>query len=255
MGVTYHGAGGMFADISAVHPKSWHTVRKAGGVSMKGTRISSHLTPLSLLLATLLAFAPGVSAGNSPLVLDLTSGGFATEPLASAVAGWEFHLSAPLTIGAVGLWDEGNSPLSISHDVGLWMSDGTPILVTTVSNGSLPVASASPNGQWLFTPITPVTLLPGDYVLAAVWGDPVGGADLFRLNANAVDQYISYTGSCVATELPTSTLVFPGCGPATLSNASFFGPNLAVVPEPGSIAIFAIGLLAVSDHLRRRFRL
>jgi hypothetical protein len=221
---------------------------------MKRIRISSHLTRYSLLLTALFAFSQMASATNSPLVLDLTGGGFATEPLSNAVAGWEFHLSAPLTIGAAGLWDEGDLPLSISHDVGLWMSDGTSIVVATVDNSSLAVASASPNGQWLFTPITPITLQPGDYVLAAVWGGPVGGADPFRLFSNAVDQYVSYTGSCVATPLATATLVFPDCGPATLQSASFFGPDLAVVvPEPDSIAMFAFGLFAVSAHLRRRF--
>lgn len=221
---------------------------------MKRIQISSHLTRYSLLLIALFALAQMASATNSPLVLDLTGGGFATEPLSNAVAGWEFHISAPLTIGALGLWDEGDLPLSISHDVGLWMSDGTSILVATVDNSSFAVASASPNGQWLFTPITPITLRPGDYVLAAVWGGPDGGADPFRLNAKAVDQYISYTGSCVATQLATATLVFPDCGPATLQNASFFGPDLAVVvPEPDSIATFASGLLAVGIHRRRRF--
>jgi hypothetical protein len=222
---------------------------------MKQLRISSHLTIYSWLLAVLFAFVQMASATNSPLVLDLTGGGFATEPLSNAVAGWEFHLSSPLTIGAVGLWDEGDLPLSIAHDVGLWMSDGTSVLVATVDNSSFAVASASPDGQWLFTPIAPITLQPGDYVLAAVWGGPVGGADPFRLNANAVDQYISYTGSCVASQLANATLVFPDCGPATLQNASFFGPDLAVVvPEPDSVAIFAVGLLAVSGHLRRRLR-
>ena len=62
---------------------------------MKQLRISSHLTRYSWLLAVLFAFAQMASATNSPLVLDLTGGGFATEPLSNAVAGWEFHLSSP----------------------------------------------------------------------------------------------------------------------------------------------------------------
>jgi len=120
------------------------------------------------------------------------------------------------------------------------MSDGTPIVVATVNSSSVAVASASPNGQWLFTTITPIDLQPGDYVLAAVWSGPVGGADPFRLNANAVDQYIRYTGSRVATQLVTATLVFPNCGPAPLESASFFGPDLAgAAPGPKSLATFA----------------
>ena len=194
---------------------------------MKPVRVSFHLTKYRVLLGVLLAFSSLTFASSFTPVLDLTGGGFATEPLSNAVGGWEFHISAPLTISAVGLWDEGQLPLDIAHDVGLWKSDATPILVATVDNGSLPVASASPDGQWLFTPISPVTLQPGDYVIAAVWGGPLGGADPFRLNANAVDPYVTYTGACVATQLATATLVFPDCGPASLQSASYFGPNLA----------------------------
>src|SRR2546430_494142 len=85
-------------------------------------------------------------------VLDITSGGTADVPLANAVAGWSFHLANPLTISALGLWDEGGRPLSINHEVGLWTTGQALLVSSTVSNTSIPVASASPNGRWLFTP-------------------------------------------------------------------------------------------------------
>jgi len=128
---------------------------ESGGVSMKRIRISSHLTRYSLLLIALFALAQMASATNSPLVLDLTGGGFATEPLSNAVAGWEFHLSAPLTIGAVGLWDEGDLPLSISHDVGLWLSDGTSILVATTITAAWRSSPLRPTGNGSSLPSHP----------------------------------------------------------------------------------------------------
>jgi hypothetical protein len=153
---------------------------KKVGDSMKRVRISSHLTRYSWIFAALLTLTQVPSATNLPLVLDLTAGGSTAEPLSNAVAGWEFHINTPLTIEAVGLWDEGDSPLGIAHGVGLWMSDGISIFVATVDNNSMPVRSAPPGGQWPLGFITPATLQPGDYVLAAVWGGYDGGAEPFR---------------------------------------------------------------------------
>ena len=71
-----------------------------------------------ILGTSLLLFAqvvPSAYAGNIVPLLDLIGGGMAVVPLADAVGGWSFHIDHPLTIGAVGLWDEGKLPLSISH--------------------------------------------------------------------------------------------------------------------------------------------
>ena len=138
------------------------------------------------ILLTLLALSSVAFASFQP-VLDLTGGGFATEPLSPSVAGWEFHLDQPLMIGGVGIWDEGKQPLNITHEVGLYTAAQALLLdVFLDNNNTTAVGSASPDGQWLFTSIQPMVLQPGDYVLAATWGDPIDNADPFRLQANAV---------------------------------------------------------------------
>ena len=216
---------------------------------MKALRGSS--LRLTLLIA-ILALSPLAFASFQP-VLDLNGGGFATEPLSPSVAGWEFHLDQPLMIGGVGIWDEGKQPLNITHEVGLYTSGQALLLdVFLDNNNTTAVGSASPDGQWLFTSIAPLVLQPGDYVLAATWGDPVDNADPFRLQANAVDPFVTYTGACSKTQLPGLQLVFPDCSPAPLNNAGFFGPNLAVIPEPTSIALVGAGLLFIGRKLRRR---
>jgi hypothetical protein len=114
---------------------------------MERIRISSHLTKYGWLLTALFAFSQMASATNSPPVLDLTGDLQPSHYQRCRRLG----VSPQRTLNhrGVGLWDEGDSPLSIAHDVGLWMSDGTPIVVATVNNSNVAVASASPNGSSL----------------------------------------------------------------------------------------------------------
>ena len=218
---------------------------------MARDRICSHLS--GLLIVVMLAFAPAAFANIQP-ILDLTGEGVAGVPLAPEVAGWEFQVDTPITIGAVGIWDEKKRPLNIAHEVGLYTSSQSLLLDVFVNNNnSTPVGSASPDGQWLFTSITPLLLQPGDYVLVATWGDPIDNADPFRLQANAVTSFVTYTGMCSKTGLDSLHLVFPDCAGAPLDNASFFGPDLAIIPEPASITLLGFGALALFRGVRRRF--
>jgi hypothetical protein len=207
-----------------------------------------------ILLAAFLVACSYVSlASELKPVLDIASEGSAHVPLADAVAGWQFHLDRPLTIAAVGLWDEGSQPLEIAHQVGLWKADQTFLFSVFVDNSSLPVASASADGQWLFSEITPLTLLPGDYVMAAVWGDSIIGADPFRFGAVAVAPLVAYTGPCDAFLLPSPDLVFPDCHSGILDAAGYFGPNLAVVvPEPNCLAILGTAVVGLFAVVRRK---
>src|SRR5437762_746801 len=67
-----------------------------------------------MAIASMFLLLPVSSWGGLVPVLDITSGGTADIPLADAVAGWSFHLANPLTISALGIWDEGGRSLSIN---------------------------------------------------------------------------------------------------------------------------------------------
>jgi hypothetical protein len=204
-------------------------------------------------IAAVLLLVPISSWGGLIPVLDITAGGTTAVPLADAVGGWSFHIASPLTISALGLWDEGGRPLSIDHQIGLWTITQALLVSAIVTNASTPVASASPNGRWLFTPIDPIQLQPGDYVLGAVWGDPIIGADPFRQGTVSQTSFgAEFTGARIATLLPAPVLVFP-FGTIASSGDGLFGPNLAVnTPEPGAGFLALSGLVACLGIRRPR---
>jgi hypothetical protein len=217
---------------------------------------SCKIPPAAFLYAlVLLTLPPIAEADHLDPVLDISGTGRGTVPLADAVGGWQFHLSSPLKVSAIGLWDENSAPLSIAHDVGLWTIGQTMLAEATVDNSSIPVASISGAGQWLFTGITPITLEPGDYVMGAVWGDPIIGADTFRFGEKIVTSYgVNYEGPRATTLLSEPILVFPDSG--GLPNG-IFGPNLAVTaaPEPISFVLLGTGILGIAAVHRRKAKL
>lgn len=209
---------------------------------------------LSLALAL-----PRSSRADLIPILDFGPGGLATEPLADAVGGWAFHVSSPVTISALGVWDEGGRPLEISHEIGLWTASATLLATATAGNSAIPVASASGEGRWLFADIAPIVLQPGDYVLGAVWGDATLGSDPFRLNYNPFASIststsfgTSYEGPRLVTLLPSPILVFPA---GEFARNGIFGPNAAVfVPEPEYAGLIALAASAAVWLFRRRAR-
>jgi hypothetical protein len=196
---------------------------------------------VSKLAIALILLLPAAAWADFMPILDFNGGGTAVVPLAGAVGGWQFQVTNSITISALGLWDEGSRPLAISHQVGLWTLGGTLLATASVSNASTPAGSASPGGRWLFTAIAPLALTPGDYVLGAVWGDPVTGADPFRIDTDTpLTSGIAFSGGRSQTLLANSVLVFPSGGPG---GNGVFGPNAAVdIPEPGSALLLLTGL-------------
>ena len=104
--------------------------------------------------------APDATAGP---VLDFTGGSAIAEPSPAETAGWEFPVTSPVTITALGIWNEQAADgLVNSHQLGLWNAVGSVLLTSVVitNANSIAVASSSPAGDWRFTPIVPVTLAP-----------------------------------------------------------------------------------------------
>jgi Domain of unknown function (DUF4082)/PEP-CTERM motif len=165
--------------------------------------------------------------------------------------GWGFTLPQPIQVTALGMWDEDGDGLVESHDVGLWRTDGTLLSSTSVSNASpITQGSVSGLGRWRFTPVTPVTLQPGSYIVAGVSGN-----DAFRTFVPNISLTSPLTNHDSGKFASGPFLQFPTQDEA--SDFSLFGANLlfTAVPEPSSfllVGIAAAGLMSRGRYRRNR---
>lgn len=163
------------------------------------------------------------------------------------VTGYQFQVTAPQVVSALGYYDHLGDGLAESHDVGLYTDAGTLLASVTVSNANALV------GNFRYQSITPLLLSVGTYRVAGA-----GSVDLFVFNAPGLT---SAPGISYLTPASSSgaTLQFPlFLGGAT---DGFFGGNLLVDPVAAAVAtplpptllagFLGMGLLAGVRRFRR----
>lgn len=204
-----------------------------------------------ILAALALAVSSVCHAG--PLAIDF-SDGTNHFPISFANFGWTFNVKAPVAVTALGMFDFQGDGLVDRHQVGLWDGNGTLLASATVFNSSTVVASAAGGlGHWLFEDITPVVLAAGTYTVGANMPDEF---DRFILNAQNLveDPLIEHLEAVATVGADGDGFQRPY---AVIDAATFglgaFGPNMLVhaAPEPGSLALVGVALLALSAVRRR----
>jgi hypothetical protein len=197
------------------------------------------------LAMALALFVPKARAG---LILDLNTGG-TPAPCGGCGAngttfGWSFQVTSPVTVTGIGVWDAGSDGLGVSTDVGLYTAAGSLLASATISDSSMPVASASTDGRWLFESVQPITLTPGDYLIGNVFLD---SAPIAQTSAPFLTiPQITLLGGAEGTSNAGLT--------APLGSFSFpiFGPTLQVTstPEPGAVSMLGLGLALIGLRYR-----
>ncbi len=217
----------------------------------------------SLVLAVFLTVAPfvGGPVAADPAV-DFRGGAVSAIGGSDTTLGWNFTVGvgSPITIGGLGVFDFGADGLANSHGIGLWTSGGISLTSTTITNtNSTPVASTSTAGNWQSTPITPLVLLPGDYVVGAFYAANDADFIMFE-NPNTAPGTVSTLPGVTFGQSRFalgSSLMFPS-GNNSFVTAGYFGPNLFTVvaappvPEPKTYAMLMAGLGLLGLIARRR---
>ena len=202
-----------------------------------------------VMAALSLACGCGAPQPHAGLVLDLTIGG-TTVPCGTCgvngtTVGWAFDVTAPISVDGIGVWDSDIS-IPFSTEAGLFTSSRSLLesaVITTFT--STPVASALPEGQWLFERFAPITLPVGEYLIGNVFGDRLPLAEV---------------GPGFVT-IPQITFLNPAIGttnggfsaPTGSFKSLVFGPTLETgVPDPATWAMMIVGFLAMVRFAARR---
>lgn len=193
-------------------------------------------------LVLLLVSAGAVSAAT--IGLTFTGGytyGYVTDPLPNTI-GWEFVVSSPLSIGALGFFDIGDDGLTGSHPVSIWDSSQTVVATATVGTGD-PLAS-----RYRWATITPVILSVGTYRIGAMIDDD----DSYYSEADSITTMpgVTYVGGVFST----GGFSYPN--EIAYTNNGRFGPNFmadaGAVPEPATFGTMALCLAGLAAALKSR---
>ena len=208
------------------------------------------IKPLAAATAAVV-LSSAAALAQDPVVTGITGGTpfgsfYGLDSPSGDTVGYTFTANEPLLIGSLGVYAADVVPdaegLSSPHEVGLWDATSQTLLGSvTVSPGDTVI------GDFAYAELdTPVPLVAGSqYLLGALYFSD--DDDTYLSNASPTLDGISNTQAVFPA---SADLGFAFPTSASSGNAGRFGPNaLAVIPEPTSLGLIALGGLAM---IRRR---
>ena len=169
----------------------------------------------------------------------------------TSTRGYEFNITSSVTVTGLSIFDSGSDGLAQAHDVGLWNSSGTLLASVNVPSGT--TAPLDSSGKFRFVTLGSSVTLPvaTAYRVGALF--VVGSADtqfgdvVGLTNAPGVS-YVQ------GIRINNNALTFPtiGLGAFGLSGGSFVIGAASSAPEPGTIALLALGMVGGVVARRRK---
>ena len=168
---------------------------------------------IGLIFAVAAALAGGQAVADTTALTSF-SGGLQARSGGDQLYGWYFDLSASVDVTALGVGDSGGSPLTVSHDVGIFaVSDQALLLSATV-----PAAGGTYLDGFRYVGVNSTVLSAGDYVIV-----------MTMPNENADEQSIENTSETTSA-------------PVTYVNSAFDGGSTLAYPNPSNAGDYAIGM-------------
>ena len=200
-------------------------------------------TTIATILGALLLVSTAQAVPIPAVTFDDTSS--STFVSVSETVGWKFNVTAPILVGALGVFDSDLNGLLGGHDVGIWNNANNSLITSaTVQAGTVnPLLN-----QFRYAQIAPILLGVGSYTIGATWGTGATSDDYIANTTNfQTMSAITFQG---AEYIEAASLTRPTTDADFFSNG-MFGPNFQVVPEPGTLVLVGAGLFAMAVCSKR----
>jgi len=143
------------------------------------------------------------------------------------------------TVCALGIYDGNNATYTTPEIVGLYDSQGNLMTYTTVTISD----TLYDNYYWAST--APVTVYAGDTYTVVDFNSGNG----WGYGPAPIDHWATFTGQTMdfngSLDFPTDGSDFP---------TTFYGGDVMLSPEPGSLLLFGSGLIGLAGAVRRKLR-
>ena len=199
------------------------------------------MTRKIVVAGLLLAFCAAASA-QDPAIISFGAGGeytsyYGIDP--GDVIGWRFSVTEDILVTDLGVRYDSDG-ITSDHQVGIWDSRQTLLAEATVTAGT------APDGDFGYTPITGLSLSPGEtYSIGALYLSAGGDYYVSGASSLTMDSRVTWLNSTYPS-VGGLGFTFP-----ELDSTSYgrFGPSFLFIPEPGTLILLALGGLAL---VRRR---
>lgn len=182
----------------------------------------------------------GLCFADSIAVAPISPLNVVTDSNQSFTFGWQFTVTSPVTVTELGYYDPAaKGKLKSNHDVGIFASDGSLLLSTTIAAGKYTTVD-----DFAFVSVPSFTLADGTYVIG---GDSFDSKDPFIFSASSLLPIPQITLGETGLFTFGSVFTLPATNQAS---ATYFGPNFEVtptisaVPESSSFSMLTCAVLS-----------